>query len=386
MLGSLYIKNFRSLQDFHVHKLGRVNLIVGRNNSGKSSVLEALRIYAGNGNRVLLERLAADHGEKIPNRYRDRAEPITESMPNEPFAFFESFFTGRKFPDDDSGDIFIGESLADKNALAIKQSYVVESEETVTIDGETVTRTVRKRVSKTELGSFPDESVSPALSVTKSGKVFLIQYDALMGRFRGGIEIPVNHPCSTVPTQFVNVEELAQEWDKVVLTEHEAVLRATLKIIAPDLEDIAFVAQKTNRESGRVGMVKLSSINRPVPLNSMGDGVLRVLQLILKVFPAQGGMLLIDEFENGLHYSVQEKVWELLFDLAIGLNIQIFATTHSWDCIESFAGVATSRAAVDGVLFRVGTSVRNSDRGRVIATVFDEGQLQSITQSDVEVR
>lgn len=63
-------------------------------------------------------------------------------------------------------------------------------------------------------------------------------------------------------------------------------------------------------------MVKLSGVDRPVPLNSMGDGMLRVLQLALKLFAAKGGFLLIDEFENGLHYSVQEKVWALVFEVA----------------------------------------------------------------------
>ena len=64
MLNSLNIKNFRSLEDFQVTKLGRVNLIVGKNNSGKSSVLEALRIYAGNANQELLEKIAQGHDEK----------------------------------------------------------------------------------------------------------------------------------------------------------------------------------------------------------------------------------------------------------------------------------------------------------------------------------
>ena len=118
----------------------------------------------------------------------------------------------------------------------------------------------------------------------------------------------------------------------------------------------------------------------------MGDGMLRILQLILKIFSAKGGFLLIDEFENGLHYSVQKKVWELVFDLAEKLNIQVFATTHSWDCIESFAKVAIEKTAIEGVLFRVGRSVRTSDQGRVIATVFDEQKLFNITQADVEVR
>jgi predicted ATP-dependent endonuclease of OLD family len=112
----------------------------------------------------------------------------------------------------------------------------------------------------------------------------------------------------------------------------------------------------------------------------------RILQIALKAVTAKGGFLLIDEFENGLHYSIQEKVWSFLFDLSKTLDIQIFATTHSWDCIESFAKVAIAKQDVDGLLFRVGQSVRNSDKGRVIATVFEKEQLFSITQSDVEVR
>ena len=66
--------------------------------------------------------------------------------------------------------------------------------------------------------------------------------------------------------------------------------------------------------------------------------------------------------------------------------MQVFATTHSWDCIESFTKVAVARTETDGVLFRLGRSGRTSDQGRVIATVFDEAALQNITQQDVEVR
>ena len=95
---------------------------------------------------------------------------------------------------------------------------------------------------------------------------------------------------------------------------------------------------------------------------------------------------MIDEFENGLHYSVQEKIWALIFKLAEQLNIQVFATTHSWDCIESFTKVAIDYQGSEGVLFRMGRSVRTSDNGKVIATVFDENQLQNITHADVEVR
>jgi AAA15 family ATPase/GTPase len=223
MLNSLEIKNFRILEDFRVSKLGRVNLIVGKNNSGKSSVLEALRIYAGNAQRELLEQIAADHDEI----YRLRENEQFDSDIQFPF---EDLFIGRQFPQDETLAISIGELALGDDALQIE------------------------------------------------------------------------------------------------------------------------------------------------------------LQLVLKIFPAKGGFLLIDEFENGLHFSIQEKVWELLFEMAQKLDIQIFATTHSWDCIESFVNTAIARKDVEGVLFRVGRSVRKSDRGQVIATVFDEDALYNITQADVEVR
>ena len=68
----------------------------------------------------------------------------------------------------------------------------------------------------------------------------------------------------------------------------------------------------------------------------MGDGINRILHIMLSMVNAQDGYLLIDEFENGLHYSVQEKVWKVIFTLAKSLNVQVFATTHSNDCIKTF--------------------------------------------------
>ena len=106
----------------------------------------------------------------------------------------------------------------------------------------------------------------------------------------------------------------------------------------------------------------------------------------MKLVSAKGGFLLIDEFENGLHYSTQEKIWALLFEMAEKLDIQVFATTHSWDCIESFNKVALEHKDVGGVLFRMGKSVRTSDKGKIIATVFSEDELATMTQIDMEIR
>lgn len=383
MIDSLKIKNFRALEDFEVSKLGRVNLIVGKNNSGKSSVLEALRIYAGNGQRFVLEEIAASHDEKY--RIREDEREIESDLP------FENFFTNRQFPKDDETAIEIGSMTSENGKLRLQHIFLIEAEETVLDDvtGEKSVRIRRKKLPKSELENVVGQ-INQALSVSKGGKTYspiLLNSTAMM-RGRNIAELFDLMPCGVIPTQFIATDELADEWDKIVFTEDEEIVKRALRIIAPDFENLTFVR---NEERGRTGFrrsakVKLANTPKPVPLNSLGDGMLRVLQLALKLFSAKGGFLLIDEFENGLHYSVQEKVWSLLFEMAQKLDIQIFATTHSWDCIESFSKVATSFENNEGVLFRMGRSAKTSNFGKVVATVFDSAELETITQSDMEIR
>ncbi len=227
------------------------------------------------------------------------------------------------------------------------------------------------------------------LLIKKKNNAVNIDFNVISPGFRRFATVGDPLPCSVIPTQLIAMNELADDWDRIALTEAEETVKDAMRIILPEFENLTFVNDSAYGESKairRIAKVKIKGLPRPVPLNSLGDGMLRMLQLALKIFPAKGGFFLIDEFENGLHYSVQEKIWALLFEMAEKLDIQVFATTHSWDCIESFSKVAIDRKDIDGVLFRVGKSVRNSDRGRVIATVFDEEALYSITQSDVEVR
>ena len=386
MIHSLKIENFRSLEDFQVTKLGRVNLIVGKNNSGKSSVLEALRIYAGNANHELLEAIAQGHDEKYFLANED-PDTFNKALP------FEDLFTGRKFTEDNRS-IVIGEIENISKNLEIKHVFLIEKEITVTDDaGEESIRIRRIPIDKHSL-SGESEVVGEALLVSKEQKLLLIDFDRTRdrSRFRPTLFDIKKLACSLIPTQFISMDELAKEWDAIALTEGEDIVKDALRIILPEVEDLTFVViDKLNnfrntRDVYRLAKVKISGLSHPVPLASLGDGMLRILQLVLKLFSAKGGFLLIDEFENGLHYSVQEKVWSLLFELSEKLDIQIFATTHSWDCIESFAKVAMAKKDIDSVLFRVGKSVRTSDKGRVISTVFDQDQLYSITQSDVEVR
>lgn len=385
MLDSLLIKNFRSLEHLEVPRLGRVNLIVGKNNTGKSSVLEALRIYAGNAQRPLLELIAREHDE----RFRAREAEMFEEPENMPF---QDFFFGRAFPPLDGQWISIGSLTHELDRLQIQHALMEEYVDLEEVDGgETINRIRRRIVPKAEADQATAE-LSQVL-VIKRGERLFPPMKLVNIRGRAPVAEPVAVACSVVPTQFISMDELADEWDRIVFTDQEEVVKAALQIIEPQLESLVFVRSDQdavytpNRmRRDRTAMVKLKGLERPVPLNSMGDGMLRVLQLALKVFAAKGGFLLIDEFENGLHYAVQERVWALLFEVAEKYDIQIFATTHSWDCIESFTKVAVERQQTEGVLFRLGRSVRTSDKGQVIATVFDEASLANVTQADVEVR
>ena len=395
-LKSLQIKNFRALEDLKISKLGQVNLIVGKNNSGKSSVLEALRIYAGAAHPVLLEEIATTHDE----RYKlTESEWLTE--PDE--LPFENFFTGRKFPNTDNNPILIGEDdtqTENTKNLIIEHNYMISYEETIEENGESIIKKKRDFVSKSKITSEDLDYDTQTLCVVKNHQLKIINLDSTIAhKFnRTWFEAADILPCSNVPTQFISMDELAKIWDEVQFSSHGDFVKEGLKTISPDFENIAFVnnesetifsrtgTRKLQGNSQRTAKVKLKGVDKAISLNSMGDGMLRVLQLLLKIYPARNGFLLIDEFENGLHYSVQEKIWAYIFDFSKKLDIQVFATTHSWDCIESFSKIALDKTDIDGVLFRVGKSVRTSDNGKIIATVFNEEQLFNITQSDVEVR
>jgi predicted ATPase len=380
MLFSLLIQNFRALEDFHVPQLGRVNLIVGKNNSGKSSILEALRIYAQQASAALMDELVVSHDETL--RILTQSSDVDDD--NLPY---QNFFTGREFPSTDHGAIYIGD-VAQNNFVRISHTFYVE--ERSTEPGPDGFQTIRRvPILKTSIDKQEGDDTSQALLTTSSRREQpkWIPISDYVRRSRQPLSDPAALPVGFVPPGILPSTKLADLWDSIALTNYDKVIRDGLAIIEERVEGIAFVKRDgaRTRSDERTAIIKLKGFDRPVALNSMGDGMNRVLQLLLLLVPAKGGFYLVDEFENGLHFSVQEKVWEMIFELATTNNVQVFAATHSWDCIEAFKKVS-GRSPESAVLFRVGRSVRTSDKGKAIATVFDKAALANLTQMDVEVR
>lgn len=390
MLNSLHIKNFRALEDFKVSKLGRVNLIVGKNNSGKSSILEALRIYASGASRSLLSELAALHDE--PSEQIEEGNAVNEVYP------FANFFTGRQLPQHGDG-ILIGEIDNPASSLTINFGLHVTEQSSTTIDGQTQTKTSRRLLKLGEEALDSQATIVPVLVVmlgqseiqtirigTSKQSIYLDAFTQIsLHLFKQAFA------CAFVPTAFGSMDDLAKLWDRVGLTQDKHIVHQAMRMIAPEFEELMFINSSAKTAAGnsanqRTAIVKLANQQQPAPLKSMGDGMSRILQLSLHMFAAKGGFLLIDEFENGLHYSVQEKVWQMLFEMAEKLDMQVFATTHSWDCVQNFAKVAGQRPVDEGILFRVGRSIRKSDHGKVSATVLNGEQLYNLTKADMEVR
>jgi predicted ATPase len=102
---------------------------------------------------------------------------------------------------------------------------------------------------------------------------------------------------------------------------------------------------------------------------------------VLYIWHAKHGCVLIDEIENGLHHSVLPKVWEVIADVAEQFDTQVFATTHSFECIRAAHGVFSGRAKYDFRLHRLERSTAG-----LRAVSYDKGVLSAAIEAGLEVR
>jgi len=168
-------------------------------------------------------------------------------------------------------------------------------------------------------------------------------------------------------------------WDRIALSEREHDVVDALRIIDPEIVAVSMIGGEGPRRR-RTAIVRADNIARPVPLRSYGDGLNRLFGIVLSLVNAKDGLLLVDEFENGMHYTVQLDAWRAVFRLAKKLDVQVFATSHSWDSIEAFQ-MAASETPEEGVLVRL--ACKGDD---VVPTVFAEDELAVATRERIEVR
>ncbi len=376
MLDSLAIRNYRNLKALDIPSLGRVNLITGKNNTGKSAILEAVAIYATRGNIDFIFQLLNDRGEN----YTETVVKAIRTDVN--VRSLSSLFTNRQTSYNNNDAISIGniaKKLPDGRlspAKSVELQFVRYNEDSHSIGGKVVSR-IQEHISNKEIKDI--------IINTKAG--FEIQNES------GAFILPLDSfvPFTTL-TSWTNEDNLefvrawnshreinGQMFDKIALTEKEQHVINALKIIEPTTERIAFIEEVPGK---RTAVLKLSGMHATFPLRSMGDGINRILTIILAMVNAEGGCLLIDEFENGLHYTVQEQLWNIIFKLAQELNVQVFATTHSEDCIAAFSRVLnTPNQTLAGKLIRL-----DNVNGTIKQVEYNAEELKIATDQNIETR
>ncbi|WP_235879601.1 AAA family ATPase [Polyangium aurulentum] len=169
--------------------------------------------------------------------------------------------------------------------------------------------------------------------------------------------------------EVLDPNQLGKLWDEIVLTPEEGRAVEALQVVEPSIERIA--VGHGGDGSKYSFFLKLAGSSERVPLGSMGDGTKRLLALALHLARASGGVLLVDEIDTGLHYSVMLRMWRLVIETARRLGVQVFATTHSLDCINALAELCE----------------RSPDLGReILLHRIEPGQETAMTYTAEELR
>jgi AAA15 family ATPase/GTPase len=130
-------------------------------------------------------------------------------------------------------------------------------------------------------------------------------------------------------------------------------------------------------------MVSLTGVKEAVPLSTLGEGTSRALWIGSALVNSETGVLLIDEIENGLHYSVQPEMWQMIFETARELDVQVFATTHSHDCVQAFQQVSSEHEE-EGML--ISLRRKRSDPEDIVAVPIEEDELEYAVETHTDVR
>ena len=225
------------------------------------------------------------------------------------------------------------------------------------------------------LAADPDVAVLQETLTQRHGGATSLSAAAARHSFRGDWR-GASRCVGTAP---MSVGRLGEIWDRVALTEREAEVIQTLQIIEPRIQRIAPIRTSEGLPDF---VVQLSDSPSRVALGSMGEGIRRLLALALVISDVpRGGVLLIDELDTGLHYTVMQRMWRMLIEAARTFDLQVFATSHSLDCL-----MALSRVTADTAELGPEVSVHRFEVGASSTVRFDAAELSTAIEHELEVR
>jgi hypothetical protein len=349
---SLHVKNFRSLKDLRITGLKRINVLIGRNNTGKTTMLEAMFFHAGGSNPTLAFNLRTHRG------------------------FLSEIPLSMLRVSDLWGDLF----------------YDFNAERIIEIESHDSQQRIRRSLIYLDSSSAKQLEIPGVEGSREGGWPLVVEYTDPKGgqtsaRLQAGprgfeVSNGKGQPVNTgiiLPSNFrVSQEEDAGRLDKLNREKRKQSVIDLVRIIDPNLVDI-----NLGLSSGSPIVVCDVGLSHLVPLPVLGEGTHKLISIALAVCSVSGGILMIDEVENGLYYEVQRDLWSTLFVLLQRENVQLFVTTHSRECLESLCSAASDNKELrEGLkLFRL---VRDKDE--VLANEYEFEALKSALLAGFEVR
>jgi AAA15 family ATPase/GTPase len=304
MYKSFTIKNFKNFKSLELNDLERVNLIIGKNNSGKSSLLEAILLHNMSIASIIsiiksrnTDLLSATDFKHIIQAFFNN---FNTKEPIDLIGFFEnnkkvsvSFRLLEK--EEEIEKINIKIDLKGISSLYPKQPYVLQAEHKE--DGNI----------KNFYLVFSASDITPSSLPVPKFPVFFLPTS-----FRTSILLEV-----------ALYSQLRSEnyQDKII---------KYLRIIEPKINSIEIL-----NLTGEPALYGDVGLDKPILLSFLGEGISRLTNILLAIGVSKNGAILIDEIENGFHYSVLKDVWKVISEMAREFNVQIFATTHSYECIQN---------------------------------------------------
>ena len=280
---NLTIKGFRGIRELTIPQLGRVNLITGKNNTGKSSILEALNLFARNGARLDI-RYTLEFREESITRYGEEDRPSYQEFLSRISYLFHGF----------------PQCMEGFKPIIISTNDASGCEEfQLSIDKVSRDPLFGNRLVSSKSAGFEDAESELALGVTQNGKSRYHQLKHIIGNLSPAMEHQISWEdvhlmrCIFLRSYDTGITgELGRFWDAIALTELEQEVVDALRIIEPRISSISMIGANGYRGS-RKAIVRADGVSVPVPLGSFGDGMTRLFKIALLLVRSSGGVLLI---------------------------------------------------------------------------------------------
>ncbi len=361
MLNSLKIHGYRGFSSYRLSDLTRVNLVVGKNNCGKTSILEAIDLLVSCGNPSVMYQLG-----KGRHKENHQIEPY---FGRNRTIDFSHVFHGHSF---DLGSSFVLSANDGDHFVEVKVKEFGNADE----DFHWV------QTDREEDGAL---EIAYVLTVNTSTSGELIQLPMMEdgavifnNRFARMHKRNVKSPSRFVPVESLHPTALGKSWDTALADSLEGEIVEDMKILVPSLNSIHFLA------SGRFSRGILLDLNNGggrLPISTFGDGLRRLLALRLSFVGIEGGFLLVDEIDTGLHWTIMEDMWRFVVEVARRNNLQVFATTHSYDCLRGIDSLIQSRADLADQV-----SIQKVDPLLGQAVCFHDKQIKVAIEQELEMR